>query len=238
MTVHKVVSRAEFARMCNVTSSAISVACRTGGSLFDAICGRRIDVNHASAIAYRKNETGVRKPKKNVVKKVKPKTVLKKPEEKKPSGWTAKNNDKQGIDPAKAVDLPKNIEAYADMTICEVIDRFGTTPAFVDYLKAMKEIETIRGKKIQNAESEGVLIHRDLIKVALIDPIESAHIKLLTAGVKTIARRLKAMVEAGRTMYDLEELVTDQISSFIKPVKEKTKRTLDDVRRQSETDRT
>lgn len=123
-------------------------------------------------------------------------------------------------------EVPQDIQAFADMTLRELIEKFGTDTRFVDWLKATQTIEAINEKRLKNAVTRGELVNRNLVKVGVIDPIDSAHIKLLTDGVKTIARRSTAMHDSGRGLDEIEKFVADQISSFIRPVKSKVARAL------------
>ena len=123
-------------------------------------------------------------------------------------------------------EVPEEIEAYADMTLRELISRFGTETAMIDWLKATKEIEIIHEKRLKNAQTEGKLVSRDLIKLGVIDHYEAAHIKLLTDGAKTIARRATALHAADTDIGEIERFVKDQITSFLRPVKTKVERTL------------
>lgn len=123
-------------------------------------------------------------------------------------------------------EVPEDIQAFADMTLRELVEKFGTDTRFVDWLKATQTIEAINEKRLKNAVTRGELVNRQLIKVGVIDPIDAAHIKLLTDGAKTIARRASAMTAAGRELEDIEKFVADQIGSFIKPVKSKVVRAL------------
>jgi len=126
-------------------------------------------------------------------------------------------------------EIPENITMFADMTLRELIQRFGTDTAFLDFLKAVKTIEDINDRRIKNAEARGELVSRKLVKVAIIDPINSAHTKLLTDGAKTIARRVVAMTGSGRTLEECEAFVVDQLSSFIRPVKSKVARVVQEL---------
>jgi hypothetical protein len=130
------------------------------------------------------------------------------------------------IDPA---DVPDNMQDFADMTIREVVAKFGTDYRMVDYLRALKEIETIDERRIKSAKMRGELVHRDLIIRGVLEPIDSAHRKMLTDGAKTIARRSVAMVGADKDADALEKFIAEQISSFIKPAKAKIKRALENV---------
>lgn len=123
-------------------------------------------------------------------------------------------------------EIPKDIKNFAHMTLSELINRFGTDIAFLDWLKATKEIEIINEKRLKNAQTRGELVNRVLIKNGVIEPFDTAFNKLLTDGAKTIARRVSAMTGAGRSVEDCEKFVADQMSSFIKPMKAKISRTL------------
>lgn len=140
---------------------------------------------------------------------------------------TKKSEALENIEHGRTIhQVPEEIEKFADMTLRELIERFGSDYAFVDWLKAMKSIEDINEKRLKNAATRGELVSRDLVKRGIIDPIESAHIKLLTDGAKTIARRVVAMTGAGRPIEDAEKFVAEQITSFIRPIKAKVARAL------------
>jgi len=161
-----------------------------------------------------------------------------KPETKEPvlRGYAAKNAKAKKAGPAEPIDpeamlleIPDDITAFADMSLRELVTRFGTDVRFLDWLKSIKMIEDINEKRLKNAVSKGELVNRDLVKLGIIDPIDAAHIKLLTDGAKTIARRATAMHDAERTLDDVEKFVKDQITSFIRPIKSKVARTLKEL---------
>ena len=67
---------------------------------------------------------------------------------------------------------------------------------------------------------------RNLVKLSVIEPIETAHVQLMTDGSKTMAQRIVAMVKAGEDTEAVEKFISQQITSFIRPVKAKIKRAL------------
>lgn len=151
-------------------------------------------------------------------------------------GHTAKKNAKEA-DALQALreqvesggvihEIPDDLGDFVDMTLREILLRFGTSTAFLDWLKATKSIEDINEKRLRNAQTRGELVNRELIKRGVIEPFDTAFNKLLTDGAKTIARRVSAMTGAGRPVEDCENFVADQISSFIRPAKAKIIRTL------------
>jgi hypothetical protein len=96
----------------------------------------------------------------------------------------------------------------------------------VDWLTATQKIEGINEKRLKNASTKGELVSRHLVKVGVIDHIESAHIRLLTDGAKTIARRTVAMRDAGSSVEDIETFVREHMTSHIRPAKNKIARTM------------
>tara|TARA_R110000744_G_scaffold371350_2_gene482304 strand:- start:2026 stop:2880 length:855 start_codon:yes stop_codon:yes gene_type:complete len=124
------------------------------------------------------------------------------------------------------LEIPEDIQAFGHMTLFDLIEKFGTDGRFVDWLSATQKIEAINEKRLKNASTEGELVSRKLVRTGIIEPIDACHIKLLTDGAKTIARRSTAMAAAGRPVEDVEKFVAEQITSFIRPVKSKVARAL------------
>ena len=123
-------------------------------------------------------------------------------------------------------EIPDDINKFADMTLRELIQRFGTDIAFLDWLKATKSIEDINEKRLKNAQTRKELVNIKLVKNGVVEHFETMFNKLLTDGAKTIARRVTSMHGAGRSVEDCETFVADQVSSFIKPAKAKIARAL------------
>jgi hypothetical protein len=148
----------------------------------------------------------------------------------KPRGQAAvKEAKKQQIMPEKiegTMDIPKDIQEFADYTLRNLIERFGTDTRFVDWLTAIQKIEAINEKRLKNAETEGKLISRRLVLAGVIDPINSAHLKMLKDGSKTIAAGAISKHSAGAELSEIETYVTEIMSSLIKPVKNKITRAL------------
>lgn len=61
-----------------------------------------------------------------------------------------------GEDPI--LEVPENIAAFLDMSLRDLITRFGTDERFVDWLNATQKIEIIEEKRIKNAEKKGELV--------------------------------------------------------------------------------
>ena len=222
--VKKLITKAEFARTAGVSGAAVTKALKK--ELGAALQGKRIDITHPAAIAYL-NRLNDDKPKKA------PSPPVQK-KEKSLTGFNAKKaNTKKAPPPAPPdesmlLEIPEDIRVFADMTLRELVLKFGTDVRFVDWLRATKVIEDINEKRLKNAVSKGELVARQLVQVGVIEPINTAMEKLLSDGAKTIARRSVAMIGADRTVDDVESFIKEQISSFIRPMKSKIAKALKD----------
>lgn len=149
------------------------------------------------------------------------------PAPRKPHGGTVVHEQKKSAThvPGPHV-LPEHIESFRDWTLQQIVDQFGTDVQFLDFLKSTKAICDIAEKDLKNAKTRGELVSREVVKVGIIDPINSAHIKLLTDGAKSIAVRSMAMAAADHDVKDIETYIATAIGKFIKPVKAKVARAL------------
>jgi hypothetical protein len=132
-------------------------------------------------------------------------------------------------DNEELIEVPDDIEELADLSLRELIDKFGTGYRFLDWLKALKEIEAVNEKRIKNAQSKGKLISRQLVEVGIVDPFNSAHVRLMTDGAKAITAAVLAKHQAGVSPPEIEAYVSDVVGSFIRPVKSKIERNLASV---------
>jgi hypothetical protein len=134
------------------------------------------------------------------------------------------DDDDEGL-----TEIPDDIKAFLDLTLRELMHRFGTDIAFVDWLSATQKIEVINEKRLKNAQTEGELISRDLVKTNVVDRIDGVFVRMLTDGVKTISSRSHAIAKSGGSVDDVRKLVEDQLGSFIRPAKVKMARALRDA---------
>lgn len=162
-----------------------------------------------------------------------PKELSKPKKPKKPHkrGHAVKNQKARDAVPATGPEetelhIPENIQAFLDFTLLEIIEQFGSDERFSVFLKATKSVEDIKEKRLKNAQSEGTLISKELVKNAVIDVFNSAHLKLMTDGAKSIAAGAVSKHSSGASLYDVEQYVSDIIGSFIRPIKDKIQRSL------------
>lgn len=121
------------------------------------------------------------------------------------------------------------IEELGDLTLRELIAKFGTADRFKVWLQARKTLVDIGAKEIVNGEKRKQLIPRAFVETFLIGTFERAHINLMTDGAQNIARRMSAMIKAGSSVEECEIFVSDQVSRHIKEAKASITRVLADV---------
>ena len=218
MAATRLLKKSDFAEKAGVSRPAVTKAC--GKVLKPAIVGNKIDIDHPAAIAYvklhRKGKTS-KKP-------IKKKTAKKKPIKKKK--LAAKKKPGPEPEPQHVYAEDEAVEAYLDMTLRDILTKFGTAAQFKSYLDACKIIEAIRAGRIKNAELEGDLISRDLVKIHIFGAWENSNLRLLQDMPRTVTKRLQALFKSGGTLEDGEEMTRGLVSSQLKGIKTAAQRIL------------
>jgi hypothetical protein len=215
----RLISQAEFSRIAGVTEAAITKACKN--QLAPARDGRRIDLDHPAARKYLKSK-GVTPPKPTPAPKIdERRDVAAAPRAPAPTSDPAAKRGVQVIE--HVVD---DVSVIADMTIREVVRKFGSSTKFDDWLASLKRIEDIREKRIRNEEAEGRLIPREPVKTHVFGAIDAVNRRLLGDASKTIARRVYAHAKSGQPLEDAERIVRDLIGETLDKVKTQAARVL------------
>lgn len=148
------------------------------------------------------------------------------------SGRQAANETKKRQPPPpqdQIFEVPEDIQTFAEMTLRELVERFGTDNRFLDWLNATQKIEAINEKRLKNAQTKGTLISRELVKHSVIDTFNAAHLRLMKDGAKSIAAGVVSKHSGGAELSEVEAFVSDILGSFIKPIKSKITRVLKDA---------
>lgn len=126
-----------------------------------------------------------------------------------------------GLDdaPEDGITPPDDITSLAHLTLQRLVDRFGTASRFEKWLSAVQKIEAIHEKRLSNAETQGGLISKKLVKSAILDVIDGVFTRLLTDGCQTVATRAHALALAGGDVGEIRDMIEDTMQSFIKPAK-------------------
>lgn len=190
-----------------------TISLRTKKDLADALVGKKLDVGHPSVQAFIA-EYG--KDPADVLDAYRQSALVDQPD---------RPSDTQ-LQLLQVGGTPENADDLKKMTVAEVAEKFGTRAEYLDYLVALSKIELIRQKQLANAETEGTLISRDLVKQHVTSLIDAAFRRLLTDTPKTIARRVYAMARSATNVEEAEATVKEIISSQLKPIKQSAARVL------------
>ena len=216
MTEKRFKPRADFALLCGVSRAAVTKACAKGGRLEKAFDPKtkNIDIAHASAREYHLAKTGKKIPDARAYSQH-TRGVAAGKEKRSPAAKKATTIKNKKL---PKLEQPEKIAEYLDMSLRDIVDKFGTDTQFIDWLKAVKEIESIRDKRLRNDERENKLIPRELMNI-VVGSFERCFSLQLNDASKTISARLYSYVKAGRTVEDATQLVEDQIGAPIKDAK-------------------
>lgn len=232
-------SKAEVSRLCDVSEAAIGKQCKPGGKLHAAMVGTRIDVDHPAAAAYLRGK-GAAPPR---IRRKAPQSPVEAPADRPstdegrppaplsypPSDHGPPSTGKSPEDAREYLrELGKGlrIRDLPGMTLQQLVERFGTATAFKDYLDARKKIEDIVGKELENDETVGRLISRDLVRTHVFGAIEQANKRLLQDAAPNISRTVYALARRGAPVEDAEREARDVIGRILNPVKDQAARAL------------
>ena len=146
-------------------------------------------------------------------------------------GHAAKNEKLKNAAPEDPAlfEIPANIEKFADMTLRDLVSKFGTDIRFGDWLSATQKIESINEKRLKNAVTKGTLVSKILVEKGVISPIDTCHRRMLTDGARSLSIRVAAMHDSGDDQKKIEKYIHDQLTSFIRPAKNKISKALRDM---------
>jgi hypothetical protein len=218
--------------MAGVSAPAITKA--TKGPLAPACVADRIDVDHPAAKAYlatkRRDSASPARGGNKPAKRAAPATTRPTPSPKaSPTGdsrSTAARRD-DGRTKEIPIELTKEFEKYADLTLRDTVERFGTFRAMRDMAEVLKKIEDIRGKRLANDETEGHLVSREAVRTYIVGAIHSVLERLLRDTPRTVAQRLYVMAKSDAPLEDGEALARDLIGSTLKPAIEQASRAVE-----------
>lgn len=227
----KLITKAEFARICQVKAPNLTPMYKK--SLKEIIVDGRVDLNHPKAIKYLKrrgiNPTKVKREKtrgvgRGSIEKRKVNLKNEPPDKPKKKGKfkPKKNSDLEDL----LNDLPDDIRKYAHMPLIELIEIFGTDVRFSDWLQNVKRVEDIAEKQLKNETTRGELIPREFVRTRIFDLIETSNTRLLNDSPRTIVARINELIESSEPREMQETVVREIISTQIKAIKVKAKRSL------------
>jgi hypothetical protein len=225
----RLVTRRELSRIAGVSDSAISKACgRAGklGELAPACVDERIDVDHA--VRYLKKH-GRRPP-------PRPREREEPPSDVRPYRPEQDESVASEEPPPRFIRVAmtggegpqsiEDIERFADMTLREIVNRFGSMTAHRDWLDMRKKQVDIHEKELKNRQTDGELIPREAVRVHVFGVLEELHKRLLQDVPKNLVRTIYGMAKSGTPVEEAERDARDKIGSLLRPVKDKAARAL------------
>lgn len=88
------------------------------------------------------------------------------------------------------------------------------------------------GKQIKNAKEIGTVVMRDHLMRGIVDPIQTAFVRLLSDCAKSMAGLIVPQVKAGAGEPEIEELISKEHSIVLKSLKKQMSRALREAEKQ------
>lgn len=211
----RIVSRAEFSRLARVTAQAISYACRNG---LEAACvEKRIDRDHPVAVDYILAKGG--DPNGPIPRRAPPPSQ--EPPTKRSSPRSAPSPRSDSSD-----GIETSVDGLEDLTLQQLLSRFGTVTRFKDWLDARKKIADVREKELKIAAARGTLIAREFVRAHVFGLVDAGNRRLLRDAARTITQTVMASTRAGCTREEVEVEVREILSDHLKAIKSEVTRAL------------
>ena len=191
----KIITKAELARVANVSRSAITKA--ANGPIAAAVVNGKINIEHALVIEWLSSKNiyidGVKaKQKADVIKSQEPTTI-------------------GGID----------IKELEHLTIKEIGMQYGTLDGFKIFVETLRSISTYNFKNMRRKTLRSTLIDRDLVSKSIFSLIDVANDKLTSELPQVLVKNIVTRVQNGGNVLseDVEKMIRDSISRELKNTK-------------------
>lgn len=228
------ITKAALSRLAGVSRMAVTKAAK--GALADAVVDKKINLNHSLVIEWLKSH-GV-KDEDIHLPEPKEKTTTTKPVAKKKSKKKkAAAKSKPGTVPDKPTPAPPmpaakpnpapitvggyDIDGLEDMTLREIVMRYGSIDGFKRYVDSLKSISDFNMRDMKMKTHRGELVQRDLVAGTLIPLIDVAYQRLVSDVPAAITQQIIARVESGGEdmIGDSEKIIRDAVSRVLKNTK-------------------
>ncbi len=234
----RTITRGELARRVSCSRTLVYKLAKKGGRLENALVGDKVDLNHPDAahfcaqydyqepdgalIAAAARESGYKRAQQQ--QRTPPHKATP------PPTFTQEQIAPllEAFAPDDKADEDRTANEYLDMTVRELIARYGTQSQFKDLAAAVKNLIQMRGYEEEQARKRGEYIHRAHAEklVAMIDGMQKA---LLTDAVSNMANKAMVQARADADKTDVERAMRDTISRVIKLSKTQIVRSLRDI---------
>ncbi len=121
--------------------------------------------------------------------------------------------------------LPQHIAKYGHKSLYELVAMFGSDLAFYEWMKGAELLEKVLERQRKNAEGMNLLVNQEVFKIGIFEPIDTLLRNILTDGADNIVQQVMALTKAGCTEVECKKYFVEIITSFIRPMKTKIKKT-------------
>lgn len=224
----ELITKKELSDRAGVTKGAMTRLFKMGGRLEDALVDGKVNADHPLVINYieekqaspwRDAEAPDRAAKPKPATKPRPSRLDKAVA--KPDTPKAAPAEMQTVMP-EADDGP-DIEELQNMTLRQILDRWGTLPRFVSYLDAVKKMGEIHHRRTMTQERRGDLVDRTLAEITFLGVVEQAFKRLVTDIPEGLAVEVLARAQAGGpdARLDVLEIIRSANGRALKSAKDK-----------------
>lgn len=196
--------------------SRMAISKAVKASLAGAVHGKKIDLDHPAVQKYISKETGTGGTNHKPISK----PAKRDPREKKPA------QPKPTPTPRQVRPNQTAAQEFENLTLREIVSRFGTSSQFKDYLVAWKTLADIRLKELQLKERNGELIPKSFVRVHVFAILDGLNKRLLMDTPKTITAQVQALIKSEAEEVEVTKAVHDLISAQLSSVSKKVKRNL------------
>lgn len=113
------------------------------------------------------------------------------------------------------------IEQLEDLTVREVVMKYGSIDGFKRYVESLKHIADYKYRELRVLQQRGDLIERDKVSGQVFPLIDVAFSRLVSDVPDSVSKMVIARAESGgpETLRDVQQLIRDANSRVLKNVK-------------------
>lgn len=212
----RIISKAELARWANVSRAAVTKACK--GPLYDAADSKGVDASHplvrqwlsAHGVTDLPAESDPVKPEPK--KRRRARTTAKTPPPEPP----------KAAPPDQTATVPYELRDLENMTVREVVMKFGSVDGFKRFVDSLKNIAEYKHRELRVRQQRGDLIEREKVAGLVFPLIDVAFARLVSDVPESVSKMVVARCEAGGpdTTADVMALIRDANSRVLKNMKQ------------------
>jgi len=225
--MNNLITKAALARLAGVSRAAVGKAAK--GALADAVDGKKINVAHPLVIEWLSSK-GADAPEPAATTPVPPATTKRAAKKKTAKKKTAAKSKSKPVPPTAQATQPNpapitvggyDIDGLEDLTLREIVMRYGSIDGFKRYVESLKSISDFNLRDMKMKAHRGELIQRDLVSGTLMPLIDVAYQRLVSDVPAAITQQIIARVESGGddVIGDSEKIIRDAVSRVLKNTK-------------------